>query len=367
MGAVARNWTRNSIAPADWTVSLPDAAVGELLAVRDEMRRAPVPTFVLDPNDFALDTCRATMDEVRRRTQDGPMFAVLDRLPLPELTREEAIGVYWLMSSLLARPVAQKLNGQMFFDVMDTGAKLKPGSGIRRGASSSAESGVFHQYTFFTVFQPIADLGTGEAVGYEALTRFADGQSPQESLASAREAGIGVELDLALAHAAVTSARALPPGTWLSINVSPGLAQQADKLSEILADSPCPLVIEIGDSPEAEDLVEGPLRRIPGVTVAIDDAGAGYESLARITRLRPSYMKLHRDAIVGIDHDAARQMFVTTLVSFARQHDCRVIAEGVETEAERDALCAAGVELGQGYFVGRPVPVDRMEHAPARS
>ncbi len=131
MGAVARNWTRNSIAPADWTVSLPDAAVGELLAVRDEMRRAPVPTFVLDPNDFALDACRATMDEVRRRTQDGPMFAVLDRLPLPELTREEAIGVYWLMSSLLARPVAQKLNGQMFFDVMDTGAKLKPGSGIR--------------------------------------------------------------------------------------------------------------------------------------------------------------------------------------------------------------------------------------------
>jgi EAL domain-containing protein (putative c-di-GMP-specific phosphodiesterase class I) len=237
----------------------------------------------------------------------------------------------------------------------------------RRGASSSAESGVFHQYTFFTVFQPIADLGTGEAVGYEALTRFADGQSPQESLASAREAGIGVELDLALAHAAVTSARALPPGTWLSINVSPGLAQQAEKLSEILADSPCPLVIEIGDSPEAEDLVEGPLRRIPGVTVAIDDAGSGYESLARITRLRPSYMKLHRDAIVGIEHDAARQMFVTTLVSFARQHDCRVIAEGVETEAERDALCAAGVELGQGYFVGRPVPVDRMEHAPARS
>jgi alpha-ketoglutarate-dependent taurine dioxygenase len=59
------------------------------------------------------------------------MFAVLDRLPLDEMDRDEAIGVYWLLSSLLARPVAQKLNGQMFFDVMDTGAKLKPGSGIR--------------------------------------------------------------------------------------------------------------------------------------------------------------------------------------------------------------------------------------------
>jgi alpha-ketoglutarate-dependent taurine dioxygenase len=59
------------------------------------------------------------------------MFAVLDRLPMAELTREEAIALYWLLSSLLARPVAQKLNGQMFYDVMDTGAKLKPGSGIR--------------------------------------------------------------------------------------------------------------------------------------------------------------------------------------------------------------------------------------------
>jgi alpha-ketoglutarate-dependent taurine dioxygenase len=124
-------WTRDTIAPDDWTVTLPDTAVAELLAVRDEIRRAPVPTFLLEPKDFALDACRATMDEVRRRTQSGPMFAVLDRLPLAEVTRDEAVQLYWLMSSLLARPVAQKITGQMFFDVTDTGAKLKPGSGIR--------------------------------------------------------------------------------------------------------------------------------------------------------------------------------------------------------------------------------------------
>ena len=131
MGAVARNWTRSTIAPTDWTVTLCDDALAELLTVRDEIRRAPVPTYLLDPKDFALDACRTTMDEVRRRTQDGPMFAVLDRLPLDEVTRDEAIQLYWLMSSLLARPVAQKITGQMFFDVMDTGATLKPGSGIR--------------------------------------------------------------------------------------------------------------------------------------------------------------------------------------------------------------------------------------------
>jgi alpha-ketoglutarate-dependent taurine dioxygenase len=129
--AVPQAWTRATIAPADWTVPLPEAARRELLAVRDELRRAPVPTFLLDPRDFVLDACRVTMAEVRRATQSGPMFAVLDRLPMDEVTREEAIALYWLLSSLLARPVAQKLNGQMFYDVTDTGAKLKPGSGIR--------------------------------------------------------------------------------------------------------------------------------------------------------------------------------------------------------------------------------------------
>jgi alpha-ketoglutarate-dependent taurine dioxygenase len=131
MRRVEQAWTRDTIAPADWTVPLPDAARHELLAVRDELCRAPVPTLLLDPRDFALEACRATMDEVRRVTRHGPMFAVLDRLPMAEVTRDEAIALYWLLSSLLARPVAQKLNGQMFYDVMDTGAKLKPGSGIR--------------------------------------------------------------------------------------------------------------------------------------------------------------------------------------------------------------------------------------------
>ena len=127
----ANAWTRATLKPADWTVRLGAAACDEVRAVAAEIRRAPVPLFLLDPRDFALDACRATMNEVQRVTQSGPMFAVLDRLPMDEMSRDEAIAVYWLLSSLLARPVAQKITGQMFYDVMDTGAKLKPGSGIR--------------------------------------------------------------------------------------------------------------------------------------------------------------------------------------------------------------------------------------------
>src|SRR4051812_35589507 len=110
---VTQAWTRDTIQPADWTVPVPAAALAELRAVLAQLRRGPLPTFLLDPAEFALDACRATMDEVRRVTQDGAMFAVLDRLPMAEMSRDEAIQLYWLLSSLLARPVAQKLNGQM--------------------------------------------------------------------------------------------------------------------------------------------------------------------------------------------------------------------------------------------------------------
>jgi alpha-ketoglutarate-dependent taurine dioxygenase len=126
-----RAWTRDTISPADWTVRLTPECLTELRAVLAEQRRSPLPLFLLSPADFELHACRALMDRVREVLRDGVMFAVVDRLPLEEMTRDEATSVYWLLSSLLARPVAQKLNGQMLFDVRDTGAKLKPGSGIR--------------------------------------------------------------------------------------------------------------------------------------------------------------------------------------------------------------------------------------------
>lgn len=126
-----RAWVGRDLSPADWTVKLPPEALAELRQVLAELRRSPVETLALDPADYELDACRQTMRRVRAQLREGVMFAVLDRLPLEEMSRPEATQLYWLLASLLARPVAQKLNGQMVFDVRDTGAKLKPGSGIR--------------------------------------------------------------------------------------------------------------------------------------------------------------------------------------------------------------------------------------------
>lgn len=236
----------------------------------------------------------------------------------------------------------------------------------RRIPATVAGPGSLEEFTFFTVFQPIVELATGDAVGYEALTRFADGQSPQERLAAADSAGIGVELDAALALAALAAAQSLPDGAWLSINVSPALANQAGKLAEILGAAPCRLVIEVGSVAQTADLIDGPLGHLPGVMLAIDDVGAGYESLAQIEKVRPSFMKLHRSTVSELESDPARQTLVRTMVAFAGEYDCQVIAEGIETDAEREALLACGVVLGQGYLVGRPVPVDHVASARAR-
>jgi len=71
------------------------------------------------------------MREVRRRLDGPPMFAVVDRLPAETATADELAQLYWLLANLVARPVAQKFDGSIFYPVLDTGAKLKPGSGIR--------------------------------------------------------------------------------------------------------------------------------------------------------------------------------------------------------------------------------------------
>ena len=119
-----------------------------------------------------------------------------------------------------------------------------PARGPRNGGSSAAS--FFADYTFFTVFQPIVDLTTEEAVGYEALTRFADGRSPQEGLEAARREGLGQALDAALVRSAVNGARLLPTGAWLSLNVSTELVRTPGALAEALDNAPCPVVLELG-------------------------------------------------------------------------------------------------------------------------
>jgi alpha-ketoglutarate-dependent taurine dioxygenase len=124
-------WVRRSIRPEDYRIELSGECRDEILRAADEMRRYPLPTIVRSPADFAMPACRARMALARAILDKGVRFVIVDRLPVDELETQQAVAIYWLLSSMIARPVAQKLDGTLVYDVLDTGAQALPGSGIR--------------------------------------------------------------------------------------------------------------------------------------------------------------------------------------------------------------------------------------------
>ena len=124
-------WRRADISSEDYRVALDGPCLDEIRRVVDEIRAHPLPTILHTPADFDMTNCHAAMAEVRRILKEGVRFAVVDRLPVEELSKPEAETIYWLLSSMVARPVAQKLDGTMIYDVHDTGQQALPGSGIR--------------------------------------------------------------------------------------------------------------------------------------------------------------------------------------------------------------------------------------------
>ena len=214
---------------------------------------------------------------------------------------------------------------------------------------------------FETVFQPVVELAGGAIVGFEALSRFSDGQSPEASFGAAEAAGLGLELEVATLRSALSAVRQLPPGAWLSVNVSPALATRRGILGGLLSQVDRQVVIEITERTAIADYsaVRRAIDAVAGdIRLAVDDAGAGFASLRHIVELRPQYVKLDRGLIAGIEEDPARQAMVAGMVYFANETGCALIAEGVETEGERRTLRRLGVPFGQGYLLGRPASAD---------
>jgi hypothetical protein len=124
-------WRRGDLRSEDYRIALSGTALDEIRRAADDLRQFPLPTILRRPEEFAMLACRAAMAEVRRILDAGVRFAIVDRLPLDELGSEAATGIYWLLSSMVARPVAQNLDGKMIYDVLDTGRAALPGSGVR--------------------------------------------------------------------------------------------------------------------------------------------------------------------------------------------------------------------------------------------
>nr|WP_239522584.1 EAL domain-containing protein [Geodermatophilus sabuli] len=214
------------------------------------------------------------------------------------------------------------------------------------------------------VVQPIVDLASGARVGVEALSRFpaAWGLPPDEVFAEAHSIGLGHRLELlALQRAAAHLDRL---GGYVAMNVSPATLLTPE-FGVLLAGLPLPRVLlELSEHDAVQDYdalaaVLDPLRA-RGLRLAIDDVGAGFSSLRHIVVTAPDVIKIDRSVVTGLGTDPVLSTLVRSLVTFGHGCGATVVAEGVETAADAVALHAAGVDLGQGWFFGRPGPPEAL-------
>jgi EAL domain-containing protein (putative c-di-GMP-specific phosphodiesterase class I) len=226
-------------------------------------------------------------------------------------------------------------------------------------------TGVIDSGQFSMVYQPIWDMRSREAIGFECLTRFsgAPARPPNEWFNEAAEVGLGKTLELAAIRKGLGAVSSLSAQLHLAINASVETVLSGE-FPAVLAGLPLErIVLEITEHAEVADYerllnVLQHLRQ-RGMKLAVDDAGAGYSSLRHILNLGPDFIKLDMDLIRHIDLDPARRALTSALIAFARDTSSCIIAEGVETASEFATLRTLGVEQAQGYFLGRPMPLDQ--------
>ncbi|KPG94406.1 MULTISPECIES: bifunctional diguanylate cyclase/phosphodiesterase [Pseudomonas] len=237
----------------------------------------------------------------------------------------------------------------------------------------SALSSILTQSGLHSLFQPIISLSERRILGYEALTRGPSNSplhSPIALFAVARQAGRLNELEIACRQSACRRFNEQQLPGKLFLNVSPEslleAAHQPGRTLQLLQDfgiPPSQVVIELTEQTPIDDfqLLQTALHhyRAMGFSIALDDLGAGYSSLRLWSELRPDYVKIDRHFIDGIHQDALKREFVGSILQIAKASRAQVIAEGIELPEELAVLTEMGVDLVQGYLLGRP-----QEHPP---
>jgi diguanylate cyclase (GGDEF)-like protein len=223
-------------------------------------------------------------------------------------------------------------------------------------------------------FQPLVELATGRLLGFEALARWhrPDGGpcAPDVFIAAAEENGLILAIGdfvLGRALAELSTWRSTTPwDVGVNVNVSGRQLQDAGFTGRVLAalahhDVPASaLRLEVtestlvGDDPTAAtSLLE--LERA-GISISVDDFGTGYSSLSYLSRLRVHEVKIDRSFVAGLTSRPEDHAIVRATTAMAQALGLAVVAEGIETAGQRDALVELGVRVGQGYLLGRPMP-----------
>lgn len=227
-----------------------------------------------------------------------------------------------------------------------------------------------------TLFQPVFDSVTSRVYGYEALSRGPSNSplhAPLPLIRAAARAGRLFELDLVCRELAIRrfQEQCLPGRLFLNVNPL-SLVEPTFKPGEtlrLLADVWLPperVVIEVTEQQPLEDydILKSAVAHYTeaGFEIAIDDLGAGYAGLRLWSELRPTYVKIDHHFIEDVSGDAVKREFVRSIGEMAARLDCRVIAEGIETEEDYQTVQGLGLRLCQGYHLARPLPQPLRDH-----
>ncbi len=216
--------------------------------------------------------------------------------------------------------------------------------------------------SLWMAFQPIVSSAGRTTVGYEALLRCDEPTlaDPLRFLAAAERLGRLPALGRTIRRGVAAAASGAPDSALLFVNLHP-----ADLTDPELLDPAAPLsaiagrvVLEITERASLERVHDLPgriaaLRRL-GYRIAVDDLGAGYANLGVLATLEPELVKLDASLVRDVAASGAKQAVLRSMVSLCAEMRMGVIAEGVETPAERDALAALGCDLLQGFLFARP-------------
>ena len=224
-------------------------------------------------------------------------------------------------------------------------------------------------------YQPVVRLDTGDTAGFEALVRWQHPERgllpPADFIHLAEATGVIVDLGAWVLREAVAQLvrwRDRPLGIGVNLSarqlVDPALPTLLRDLVSASGIDAGRLVLEVTESaliddPAAEQVLSA--VRALGVHLALDDFGTGYSSLTYLKRFPVDAIKIDRSFVAGLGRDPDDEAIVASVVSLGRAIGKTLVAEGVETADQLEALRALGVEQGQGFLWSRPLPVDDVE------
>lgn len=245
----------------------------------------------------------------------------------------------------------------------------------RRRRLTQALGRALENEEFELVFQPQVATGNGRIVGAEILLRWYDPVaeqpvSPAEFVRVAEESGLILELDRYVLRRAAREIAGFEKTigrrmVW-GINISAAHVEEA-RLVETVESAlrehglaPGAIELEVTENVFIRDLAVGKraLERLKelGVKLALDDFGTGYSSLAYLSELPFDRLKIDRSFIRGLEKDAQYRTIVRAIIGLGRRLGMELVAEGVESPAQRAFLAAEGCAVIQGYMVARPMP-----------